>query len=59
MATHSSILTWEISRTEETDGLQLVGSQIVRQDSVTEHACMMTLGIGQPWQTSLRGQSLR
>ena len=58
MATHSSILTWEISRTEETDGLQLVGSQSVGQDSVTEQACMMTPGIGQPWQTSLRGRSL-
>ena len=27
MATHSSILTWEIPWTEETDGLQSMGSQ--------------------------------
>ena len=27
MATHSSILVWEIPRTEEPDGLQSVGSQ--------------------------------
>ena len=26
-ATHSSILAWEIPRTEETDGLQSMGSQ--------------------------------
>ena len=29
MPTHSSILAWEISWTEETDGLQSVGSQRV------------------------------
>ena len=27
MATHSSILAWEIPRTEETAGLQFMGSQ--------------------------------
>ena len=27
MATHSSILTWEIPRTEEPHGLQFTGSQ--------------------------------
>ena len=27
MATHSSILAWEIPRTEETGGLQSIGSQ--------------------------------
>ena len=27
MATHSSILTWEILWTEETDGLQFIGLQ--------------------------------
>ena len=27
MATHSSILAWEIPRTEEPDGLQSMGSQ--------------------------------
>ena len=30
MATHSSILAWEILWTEEPDGLQSVGSQRVR-----------------------------
>ena len=32
MATHSSILAWKISRTEEPDGLQSMGSQGVRHD---------------------------
>ena len=27
MATHSTILAWEIPRTEEPDGLQSIGSQ--------------------------------
>ena len=30
MATHSSIFAWRISWTEEPDGLQSIGSQIVR-----------------------------
>ena len=30
MATHSSILTWEIPGTEESGGLQSIGSQSVR-----------------------------
>ena len=30
MATHSSILAWEIPWTEEPDGLQFMGSQRVR-----------------------------
>ena len=30
MATHSSILAWEISWTEEPNGLQSIGSQNVR-----------------------------
>ena len=38
MATHSRILAWEIPWTVEPDGLQSVGSQRVRHDSVTEHA---------------------
>ena len=37
MATHSSILAWEISRTEEPGGLQFMGSQRVGHNSVTEH----------------------
>ena len=32
MATHSSILAWEISWTEDPGGLQSLGSQRVRQD---------------------------
>ena len=36
MATHSSILAWEIPWTEEPDGLQSTGSQRVRQYLVTE-----------------------
>ena len=35
MATHSSILTWRIPWTEETDGLHSMGSQRVRHDWVT------------------------
>ena len=36
MATHSSILAWEISWTEEPGGLQSMGSQRVRHDLATE-----------------------
>ena len=36
MATHSSILAWEIPRTEEPGGLQSVGSQRVRHNWVTK-----------------------
>ena len=32
MATHSSILAWEIPWTEEPGGLQFIGSQRVRHD---------------------------
>ena len=32
IATHSSILVWEIPRTEEHSGLQSMGSQRVRHD---------------------------
>ena len=32
MATHSSILAWRIPWTEESGGLQSMGSQRVRQD---------------------------
>ena len=37
MATHSSILAWEIPCTEEPDGLQSMGSQRVRHDWASEH----------------------
>ena len=36
MATHSSILAWEIPWTEESGGLQSIGSQGVGQDLVTK-----------------------
>ena len=36
MATHSSILAWEIPRTEEPDGLQSMGLQRVRYDLKTQ-----------------------
>ena len=36
MATHSSILAWEIPWTEETSGLQSMGLQRVRHNWVTE-----------------------
>ena len=35
MATHSSILAWEIPWTEEPGGLQLMGLQRVKRDWVT------------------------
>ena len=37
MATHSSILAWRISWTEEPGGLQFINSERVRHDWVTEH----------------------
>ena len=36
MATHSSILAWEIPWTEEPSGLQSMGSQRVRHDRTTK-----------------------
>ena len=36
MATHSSIITWEIPWTEEAGGVQSIGSQ---ESDTTEHAC--------------------
>ena len=40
MATHSSILTWEIPWTEEPGRLQSMGSQEL---DMTEHACTHTI----------------
>ena len=42
MATHSSILAWKISWTEEPGRLQSLGSQRVGYDFVTEHANVHT-----------------
>ena len=38
MATHSSILAWEISWIEEPGGLQSMGSQRVEHDGESEHS---------------------
>ena len=38
ITTHSSILAWEISQTEEPSGLQSMGSQKAGHNWVTEHA---------------------
>ena len=40
MVTHSSILAWEIPRTEEPGGLQSKGSKRIRHDSATEHTAV-------------------
>ena len=40
MATHSSILPWEISWTEEPDRLQSMGPQKVGREWATEHMYM-------------------
>ena len=42
MATHSSILAWEISWTEEPGGLQSMGLQRVGQDLATKEQQMPT-----------------
>ena len=39
MATHSSILVWEIPWTEEPGGLQSMELQRVEHDLVIEHTC--------------------
>ena len=44
MATHSSILAWEISWTKKPGGLQAVGSQRVGQGSVTKHSTRPVIG---------------
>ena len=37
MASHSSILAWKMPWTEETGGLQSMGSQRFRHDFLTKH----------------------
>ena len=44
LATHSSILAWRISRTEEPGGLQSLGLQRVRHDRMSPHALCHILG---------------
>ena len=41
MATHSSILPWEISWTEEPGGLQSMESQRVRHNLVTKQCSLL------------------
>ena len=43
MATHSKILAWNISWTQEPGGLQSMGSQRVGYDWATEHAAQGTI----------------
>ena len=49
MATHSSILAWEIPWAEEPGGLQSMGSQRVRPDGVTEKQQIGPGGTWHPW----------
>ena len=43
MATHSSILAWEIPWTEEPGGLQSMGSQRVRHDLATKTTITLSI----------------
>ena len=45
IATHSSILAWEIPWTEEPGGLPSMGSQRVGHDWVTEHAYLLSRNV--------------
>ena len=51
MASHSSILAWKVSWTEESDGLQSTGWERVGLDWAAEHAQGVT------WSSGLRGRS--
>ena len=42
MTTHSSILAWKIPWTEESGGLQSIGSQRARHDLVTKQQQQLT-----------------
>ena len=46
MATHSSILAWEISQIEEPGGLQFMGSQRIEHDWETGHEHVMSPKMG-------------
>ena len=43
METHSNIVTWRIPWTEESDGLQFIGSQRVGQNLVCTSHCIILL----------------
>ena len=45
MATHSSILAWRIPRTEESGGLQSMGSQRVGHDCETNYFTLRYLDL--------------
>ena len=49
MATHASILTWEIPQTEEPGGLQFMGSQRVEHDGEWEARVLRNDGNGFDW----------
>ena len=49
MATHASILAWEITRIEDPGGLQSRGLQRVRHNWAIEHACTHTLTTVKTW----------
>ena len=58
MATHSSILAWEILWTEGPGGLQSMGYRRVEHDLVTEHACQRLSLATMVLDRTLRPQSL-
>ena len=45
MATHSSILAWRIPWTEESGGLQSIGSQELDMTEATDDKCRAVLGL--------------
>ena len=49
MATHFSILAWEIPWTEEPDGLPSTGPQTVRYDLATKQQQLWAKGKGYIW----------
>ena len=53
MATHSSLLAWEIPWTEEPGGLQSMGSQRVRHDGARTHEVLGKGAFG-PYLASIR-----
>ena len=54
MATHSSILAWEISRTEEPDRLQSMGSQRAGYDIATKQPRLLKHRGSKEWRSNWR-----
>ena len=48
MTAHSSILAWEIARTEKPGGLQFMGLQRVRQGLTTEKQQLLQRKVANP-----------